>query len=124
MSLNILSLFFLLLSTLKEIDVKAGGGKTMTIGEMVLSFMTRLEWFDTRFPRIPVNVQVSTAILKSPSLSFCLFIPQYVPFRILFLETSMGFLAKVAAIFRPMFLPSGVRTKFAKLHFVSKSVVF
>jgi len=41
----------------EEIDVKAGGGKTMTIGEMLLSFLTRLEWFDTRFPRIPVNVQ-------------------------------------------------------------------
>jgi len=41
----------------EEIDVKAGGGKSMTIGEMVMSFMTKLEWFDTRFPRIPVNVQ-------------------------------------------------------------------
>ena len=43
----------------QEIDVKAGGGKTMTIGEMLRSFLTKLEWFDTRFPRIPVNVQVS-----------------------------------------------------------------
>lgn len=39
------------------IDVKAGGGKEMTIGELVRSFMERLEWFDTRFPRIPVHVQ-------------------------------------------------------------------
>ena len=44
---------------LQEIDVKAGGGKLMTMGEMVRAFMERLEWFDTRFPRIPVNVQVS-----------------------------------------------------------------
>ena len=43
----------------QEIDVKAGGGKIMTMGEMVKAFMLKLEWFDTRFPRIPVNVQVS-----------------------------------------------------------------
>jgi len=43
--------------------VKAGGGKIMTIGEMVKAFMLKLEWFDTRFPRIPVNVQVSFKVL-------------------------------------------------------------
>ena len=43
---------------LQEIDPKAGGGKSMTMGEMVKSMLVRLEWFDTRFPRIPVNVQV------------------------------------------------------------------
>ncbi len=43
---------------MQEIDVKAGTGKSMTMGDMVKSFLTRLEWFDTRFPRIPVNVQV------------------------------------------------------------------
>jgi len=41
----------------EEIDVKAGGGKTMTIGEMCRLMLTRLEWFDTRFPRIAVNVE-------------------------------------------------------------------
>merc|ERR1719158_2063474 len=41
----------------EEIDPKAGGGKPMTMGEMVKSMLVRLEWFDTRFPRIPVNVQ-------------------------------------------------------------------
>jgi len=41
----------------EEIDPKAGGGKSMTMGEMVKSMLVRLEWFDTRFPRIPVNVQ-------------------------------------------------------------------
>ena len=39
------------------IDCKAGGGKEITIGEMVKQFLTKLEWFDTRFPRIPVPVQ-------------------------------------------------------------------
>jgi len=45
------------LSTITEIDVKAGGGKPMTIGEMCRLMLTRLEWFDTRFPRIAVNVE-------------------------------------------------------------------
>lgn len=30
----------------------------MTIGALVRGFMEKLEWFDTRFPRIPVNAQV------------------------------------------------------------------
>eukprot|EP00092_Neocalanus_flemingeri_P058555 GFUD01069782.1.p1 GENE.GFUD01069782.1~~GFUD01069782.1.p1 ORF type:complete len:262 (+),score=58.43 GFUD01069782.1:53-787(+) len=33
----------------EEIDVKAGGGKSMTIGEMCRLMLTRLEWFDTRY---------------------------------------------------------------------------
>jgi len=41
----------------EEIDPKAGGGKKMTMGEMAKSMLVKLEWFDTRFPRIPVNVQ-------------------------------------------------------------------
>lgn len=41
----------------EEIDVKAGGGQTMTIGQMVRLFMTKLEWFSTLFPRIPVPIQ-------------------------------------------------------------------
>ena len=41
----------------KEIDVKAGGGLTLTIGHMLRQFLTRLEWFDTLFPRIPVPIQ-------------------------------------------------------------------
>merc|ERR1719510_2189297 len=39
------------------IDVKAGGGKEISIGEMLKLFLTKMEWFDTRFPRIPINVQ-------------------------------------------------------------------
>lgn len=44
-------------SFLKDLDVKAGGGCMMTIGEMLRSFLTKLEWFSTLFPRIPVPVQ-------------------------------------------------------------------
>lgn len=29
----------------------------MTVGEMLRSFLTKLEWFSTLFPRIPVPVQ-------------------------------------------------------------------
>lgn len=41
----------------QELDVKAGGGCVMTVGEMLRSFLTKLEWFSTLFPRIPVPVQ-------------------------------------------------------------------
>ena len=41
----------------QEIDPKAGGGCTMTIGQMVRSFLLKLEWYGTLFPRIPVPVQ-------------------------------------------------------------------
>lgn len=41
----------------EEIDIKAGGGKTMTMGELNRLFLTRLEWFETRFPRIAVNYE-------------------------------------------------------------------
>jgi len=37
----------------------------MTIGEMCRSFLEKLEWFDTRFPRIPVNVEVRQHIYIS-----------------------------------------------------------
>jgi len=41
----------------EEIDVKAGGGCLMTIGTMVKTVLTKLEWFSTLFPRIPVPIQ-------------------------------------------------------------------
>ena len=41
----------------QEVDPKAGGGCTMTIGQMVRSFLLKLEWYGTLFPRIPVPVQ-------------------------------------------------------------------
>lgn len=41
----------------EEIDVKAGGGQTMTIGQMIRQWLTKLDWFSTLFPRIPVPIQ-------------------------------------------------------------------
>ncbi|XP_067000560.1 pre-mRNA-splicing factor 38B isoform X2 [Anabrus simplex] len=41
----------------EEVDVKAGGGQVMTVGEMLRAFLTKLEWFSTLFPRIPVPIQ-------------------------------------------------------------------
>lgn len=41
----------------EEVDPKAGGGQIMTIGQMCRQFLTKLEWFSTLFPRIPVPVQ-------------------------------------------------------------------
>ncbi|KAL0275795.1 UNVERIFIED_CONTAM: hypothetical protein PYX00_003540 [Menopon gallinae] len=41
----------------EEMDVKAGGGQIMTIGDMLRNFLTKLEWFSTLFPRIPVPIQ-------------------------------------------------------------------
>lgn len=37
--------------------MKAGGGHVMTIGEIALHFLTKLEWYSTLFPRIPVPIQ-------------------------------------------------------------------
>lgn len=53
-SLNILCRMF---HFFQEVDPKAGGGCTMTIGQMVRSFLLKLEWYGTLFPRIPVPVQ-------------------------------------------------------------------
>ncbi|VEL26660.1 unnamed protein product, partial [Protopolystoma xenopodis] len=39
------------------IDVKAGGGMNMTIGSMIEQWITRIDWFATLFPRIPVPVE-------------------------------------------------------------------
>lgn len=41
----------------EEIDVKAGGGLTLTIGQMCRQFLVKLDWFSTLFPRIPVPMQ-------------------------------------------------------------------
>lgn len=42
---------------LQELDVKAGGGHVMTIGDLVEHFLTKLDWYSTLFPRIAVPVQ-------------------------------------------------------------------
>ncbi|XP_046562051.1 pre-mRNA-splicing factor 38B-like [Haliotis rubra] len=49
----------LLLLLLQEIDVKAGGGHAITIGELCRQYLVKLEWYSTLFPRIPVPVQKS-----------------------------------------------------------------
>lgn len=38
-------------------DVKAGGGQVMKLGDILKQFLTKLEWFSTLFPRIPVPIQ-------------------------------------------------------------------
>jgi len=42
----------------EEVDVRAGGGQVITIGEMVRLFLTKLDWFSSLFPRIPVPIQM------------------------------------------------------------------
>lgn len=37
--------------------MKAGGGQTMKMGDILKQFLTKLEWFSTLFPRIPVPIQ-------------------------------------------------------------------
>ena len=41
----------------KEIDLKAGGGFKTTIGAMCRMMLSKMEWFGTMFPRMPVTVQ-------------------------------------------------------------------
>ena len=40
----------------QEIDLKAGGGYKVTIGEMCRMILSKLDWFGTLFPRLPVSV--------------------------------------------------------------------
>ena len=51
------SIVFYKFNFTQEIDVKAGGGHVMTIGEMLHQWLTKLEWYSTLFPRIPVPIQ-------------------------------------------------------------------
>ncbi|XP_054156447.1 pre-mRNA-splicing factor 38B-like isoform X2 [Oppia nitens] len=41
----------------EEVDPKAGGGQPMTMGQMTRHMLSKLDWFSTLFPRIPVPVQ-------------------------------------------------------------------
>lgn len=43
----------------EEVDAKAGGGQTMTIGQMLHQFLVKLDWFSTILPRIPVPIYKS-----------------------------------------------------------------
>ena len=41
----------------EEVDPKAGGGQPMTIGQMCRHMLSKLDWFSTLFPRVPVPIQ-------------------------------------------------------------------
>lgn len=41
----------------EEVDPRAGGGGSTTIGVLVRQMMIKLDWFSTLFPRIPVPIQ-------------------------------------------------------------------
>lgn len=41
----------------EEIEPRAGGGGPTTIGVLVRQMLTKLDWFSTLFPRIPVPIQ-------------------------------------------------------------------
>lgn len=54
----------------QEIDLKAGGGYSVTVGEMCQMMISKLDWFGTLFPRLPVNVQkVLEAKLKEVKIA-------------------------------------------------------
>ncbi|XP_076455234.1 uncharacterized protein LOC143289896 [Babylonia areolata] len=55
----------------EEIDVKAGEGHVMTIGEMLRQWLVKLEWYSTLFPRIPVPIQKDIAMkLKDRPITY------------------------------------------------------
>ncbi|KHJ90220.1 PRP38 family protein, partial [Oesophagostomum dentatum] len=41
----------------EEIDPRSGGGDIMTFGQVVRIMLTKLDWYGTLFPRIPVPIQ-------------------------------------------------------------------
>lgn len=41
----------------EEIEPRAGGGAPTTIGALVRQMLSKLDWFSTLFPRIPVPIQ-------------------------------------------------------------------
>lgn len=41
----------------QEIDVKAGGGCVVYMGDMARDFLVKLDWYGALFPRIPVPIQ-------------------------------------------------------------------
>lgn len=66
------ALLFVLLCVcvVQEVDLKAGGGYTVPIGEMCRMMISKLDWFGTLFPRLPVNVQkVLEAKLKEVQIA-------------------------------------------------------
>ena len=41
----------------EEIDPRSGGGDKMTIAQVVKQMLTKLDWYSTLFPRIPIPIQ-------------------------------------------------------------------
>lgn len=41
----------------EEVDASSTGGPPITIGNMVRTLLTKLEWYSTLFPRIPIPIQ-------------------------------------------------------------------
>ncbi|XP_071097204.1 pre-mRNA-splicing factor 38B-like isoform X1 [Haliotis cracherodii] len=65
----------------EEIDVKAGGGHAITIGELCRQFLVKLEWYSTLFPRIPVPVQksIQEKLKTRPALRPAAEEPEFIP---------------------------------------------
>ncbi|PAV88719.1 hypothetical protein WR25_20137 isoform B [Diploscapter pachys] len=40
-----------------EVDPRSGGGDSMTFGQLVRILLTKLDWYGTLFPRIPIPIQ-------------------------------------------------------------------
>ncbi|KAI6244182.1 Ubiquitin carboxyl-terminal hydrolase [Aphelenchoides fujianensis] len=45
----------------EEIDPRSGGGEKMTVGQLLRQMLTKLDWYGTLFPRIPVPIQKEIA---------------------------------------------------------------
>ncbi|KAL1232188.1 Pre-mRNA-splicing factor 38B [Trichinella pseudospiralis] len=84
----------------EEIDPKAGGGDLMTIGEMVKSLLTKLDWYSTLFPRIPVPIQIL--------LSFHLFKPKEIDLKLRALSSQKAN-RPVAESEQPQWIERGLR---------------
>jgi len=41
----------------EEVDPRSGGGDTMLLGELLKNMLTKLDWYGTLFPRIPIPIQ-------------------------------------------------------------------
>ncbi len=58
----------------EPIDPRSGHGDEMTIGQVVKLMLTKLDWYGTLFPRIPVPIQVYRSI---DCLNICVFVGKF-----------------------------------------------
>ncbi|KAK6033872.1 PRP38 family protein [Cooperia oncophora] len=49
----------------EEIDPRSGGGDVMTFGQVVRIMLTKLDWYGTLFPRIPVSCLSNSPLKRS-----------------------------------------------------------